>query len=123
NIDGLVFIQPIQEGINPIDEDPENDNEFLPPYVVGDEIVVEIHSISLPAFFFLNEVIIQTDRQGGFGALFAQPLANLSTNIEDEEENSTEQILGFFNVAAVTKRSAILTSEIAAQAKDEAENE
>ena len=123
NIDGLVFIQPIQQGINPVDEDPENDNEFLPPYLIGDEVRVEIHSINLPAFFFLNEVIIQTDRQGGFGALFAQPLANLSTNIEVADASSTEQVLGFFNVAAVTSRSATLTAEIAAQAKAEAQEQ
>lgn len=123
NIDGLTFIQPIQEGINPIDEDPDNDNEFLPPYLVGDEVRVEIHSISIPAFFFLNEVIIQTDRQPGFGALFAQPLANVSTNIVVEDPNSTEQVLGFFNVAAVTSGSALLTEEIAAEAQANAAEE
>lgn len=123
NIDGLVFIQPIQNGVNPFDEDPENDNEFLPPYLVDDELYIEIISISEPAFFFLNEVIIQTDRAGGFGALFAQPLANVSTNIVPANENSTEQVLGFFNVGAVSTRRQILTEEIARLAQQEAAEE
>ena len=118
NVDGVVFIQPIQDGVNPFDEDPENDNEFLPPYEVGDELYVEIHSISEPAFFFLNEVIIQTDRAGGFGALFAQPLANVSSNLVNADPNSGEQVLGFFNVARVTSRRAVLTEDIAQAARD-----
>ena len=118
NVDGVVFIQPIQDGVNPFDEDPENDNEFLPPYQIGDELYVEIHSISEPAFFFLNEVIIQTDRAGGFGALFAQPLANVSSNLVNADPDSDEQVLGFFNVARVTSRRAVLTEELAQAARD-----
>ncbi|MEL7145207.1 MAG: DUF4249 domain-containing protein [Bacteroidota bacterium] len=118
NVDGVVFIQPIQDGVNPFDEDPENDNTFFAPYLVGDELYVEIHSISEPAFFFLNEVAIQTDRQGGFGALFAQPLANVSTNIVNADPNSDESVLGFFNVAMVSSRRAVLTEERAQAARD-----
>ncbi len=123
NIDGLVFIQPIQNAVNPFDEDPENDNEFIPPYLVGDELYVEIISISEPAFFFLNEIIIQTDRAGGFAALFAQPLANVSTNIFPADENSKASVLGFFNVGAVTTRRQVLTQEIAELAQKEAAEE
>jgi hypothetical protein len=100
-VDGIQFIQPIRDGINPFDQD-END-DFLPPYEPGDTVYVEIHSINYDSYVFLNEVIIQTDRPGGFAELFAQPLANVSSNIliSDETPNSMKAI-GFFNVSAVT---------------------
>jgi hypothetical protein len=98
NFDGVTFITPIRQGINPFDQD-DND-EFLSPYLPGDSIYVEIHSISLEAFNFMSEVAIQTDRPGGFSELFASPISNVSTNIFSV--NNT-QVLGFFNVAAVSR--------------------
>ncbi|MEP2668186.1 MAG: DUF4249 domain-containing protein [Cyclobacteriaceae bacterium] len=99
NFDGVTFITPIRRGINPFEED-ENE-EFVSPYVPGDSIYVEIHSITLEAFNFLNEVAIQTDRPGGFSELFATPLSNVSTNIFNENPDG-KPVLGFFNVAAVS---------------------
>lgn len=100
-VDGIPFIQPIRDGINPFDQD-END-DILPPYEPGDSVYVEIHSINYDSYVFLNEVIIQTDRPGGFAELFAQPLANVSSNIliSDETPNSTK-VIGFFTTSAVT---------------------
>jgi hypothetical protein len=97
-VDGITFIQPVRDGVNPFDQD-ENDN-FLSPYEPGDSLYVEIHSISNEAFIFLNELIIQTDRPGGFAELFAQPLSNVPTNIVNN--TNEDKVLGFFNVAAVT---------------------
>jgi len=54
-VDGLVFIQPIRDGINPFDQD-END-DFLSPYEPGDSVYVELHSINYNSYLFLNEVI------------------------------------------------------------------
>ena len=99
NFDGVTFITPIRQGINPFEED-EN-KELLSPYLPGDSIYVEIHSISLEAFNFLNEVAIQTDRPGGFSELFATPLSNVSTNIVNKDP-AGKPVLGFFNVAAVS---------------------
>ncbi len=98
-LDNLIFIPPIRDGVNPFEED-END-EFLSPYVDGDSLYVEIHSISEPAFEFLFNVQVQTNRPGGFGELFAQPLANVPTNIVSPN-GATLQAQGFFNVAAVS---------------------
>lgn len=117
-VDGQVFIQPIQDGINPFDEIPDSNNEFFPPYVVGDSVYVEIHSINLFAFNFLQEVAIQTNRPGGFAELFATPLANVSTNIESTDENSKTVIGGFFNVASISSRGRTLTQEDADQAEE-----
>ena len=100
-VDGIPFIQPIRDGINPFDQD-END-DFLPPYLPGDSVFVELLSINYDSYVFLNEVAIQTNRPGGFAELFAQPLANVSSNIQivDESADDTEAI-GFFNVSAVS---------------------
>ncbi len=98
NVDGLVFIRPIRDGINPIDQD-END-EFISPYSPGDSVLVEIHSITNDAFDYLNEVRIQIDRQGGFGELFATPVANVPTNIVPTN-NQNQVVLGFFCTSAV----------------------
>ena len=122
NIDGQVFIQPIQELINPFDTDETGDGVILPPYLIGDTIYVEIHSISESAFYFLNEVKIQTVRSGGFGALFAPPFSNVSTNLMNEDVNSTIHPVGFFNVSAISSLEQVLTSEIAQKAQEEAEN-
>ncbi|MEQ9468962.1 MAG: DUF4249 domain-containing protein [Ekhidna sp.] len=98
NADGLTFIQPIRDGINPFDLD-END-EFIPPFVEPgeDSIYVEINSITPEAWFFWVQVIEQTDRPGGFGELFASSLANVESNIVSEDG---EQVVGFFCVSAV----------------------
>ncbi len=97
--DGVYFIYPIRTGINPYDQD-END-VFLSPYMPGDSVYVEIHSLSDAAFSFLSQVIIQTNRPGGFGELFATPLANVSTNVVNTNSNGTPAV-GFFNVASVS---------------------
>ena len=122
NIDGQVFIQPIQELINPFDTDETGDGVILPPYLIGDTIYVEIHSISESAFYFLNEVKIQTVRSGGFGALFAPPFSNVSTNLMNEDVSSAIHPVGFFNVSAISSLEQVLTSEIAQQAQEEVAN-
>jgi hypothetical protein len=122
NIDGQVFIQPIQELINPFDTEEAGEPLIEPPYSIGDTIYVEIHSISESAFYFLNEVKIQTVRSGGFGALFAPPFSNVSTNLINENVNSAIHPVGFFNVSAISSLEQVLTSEIAQKAQEEAEN-
>jgi hypothetical protein len=106
-VDGITFIQPVRDGVNPFDQD-EDDN-FLSPYDPGDSLYVEIHSISNEAFIFLNELAIQTDRPGGFAELFAQPLSNVPTNIVNL--TNEENVLGFFNVAAVSSAGKRLDPE------------
>lgn len=99
NFTGAYFIAPIRTGINPFDQD-END-KFLSPYVVGDSVYVEIHSLSEAAFDFLTQVAIQTGRPGGFSELFATPLANVPSNVFNVNP-SGKKVVGFFNVASVS---------------------
>lgn len=120
-IDGNRILFELLEGIienNRVPEDleslPIDDERFvqLPGnevLVKGDSVYVEIHSISNDAYFFMNQVIIETTREGGFGALFATPLANVSTNIVPN--NPSISVVGFFNIATVTSGGARLMDE------------
>jgi hypothetical protein len=99
NLDGVTFITPIRQAVNPFNTDEEGN--FLSSYLPGDSLKVEIHSISKQAFTFLNEVVIQTDRSGGFAELFAPPVANVGTNLFNINPKG-KPVLGFFNVAAIS---------------------
>jgi len=95
------FIPPIRGRINPNDTDAND--EPLSPYVPGDSVYVEIHSITLAAFEYLTQVSQQTNRPGGFSELFARPIDNVSTNIFNDNPKGKKAV-GFFNVAAVSGR-------------------
>ncbi len=94
-IDGIVFITPIREAINPI---PDDFTDAPPPWQPSDEIRVEIHSMSLDAFDFMTRARDQI--LNGSNGIFAAPLANSKGNIRNE--SSSEEVLGVFNVAAVS---------------------
>jgi Domain of unknown function (DUF4249) len=99
NFDGLTFIQPIRNGINP--DDTDSNDKPISPYEPGDSVYVEINSLTEASFDFLNEVIVQTNRPGGFSELFARPLGNVSSNIVNQNPKGTT-VQGFFNVASVS---------------------
>jgi Domain of unknown function (DUF4249) len=99
--DGKFFLPPIRSGVNPRDEDA--DGNALAPYAVNDSLYVEIHSLTLQSFNYLKEVKDNTDRQTGFASLFSKPMTNVSTNIVNQNAKGS-QVVGFFNVAAVSGR-------------------
>ena len=119
-VDGILFIAPIRGNfVNPLDENPEKENEILPPYQVGDSLYVEIHSLDPLAFEFLFVVARQINRPGGFAELFALPLANATTNLKSTSENSETEVAGFFNVAAVSSGGETLSQELADLARQQ----
>lgn len=98
NFDGVTFITPIRSAINPFDI---GDNDLVKsPYLPMDSVYVEIHSITLEAFNFMAQVVVQTDRPGGFSELFATPLSNVSTNIINV--TGDKKVVGFFCTSAVS---------------------
>ena len=99
SFNGTVFAQPIRSSINPFDQD--EDGNILPPYKREDSVYVELHSITDEAFDFLSQVAIQTNRPGGFAELFANPIANVSTNLKNADPQGPLAV-GFFNVASVS---------------------
>lgn len=126
-VDGQAFMLPIRlDLINPLDKVPDKQNEFLPPYLPGDKVYVEIHSIDRQAFDFLWAVYYHANHPGGLTELFTIPLANAPTNIKNTQnsttqnsttQKSTTKVAGFFNVAAVGAKAQVLTPEIARQAR------
>jgi hypothetical protein len=122
SVDGQVFIIPIRKDfVNPLDENPGIKNEFLPPYLVGDSLHIEIHSLDPQAFDFLYGVYFHINRPGGFAELFSFPLANATTNLKSTDENSITNVAGFFNVSAVSTGGQKLTQKIADEAKQKGE--
>ena len=93
-IDGLVFIPPIRELINAVDEDL-----ISQPYAPGDQIRVEIHSISNGAFDFME--IARDQINNGDNGIFSIPLANTRSNISSSDGSL---VLGYFNIAAISMR-------------------
>ena len=120
SFDGNTFLVAIRKDlINPFDQKPEKEGnrEFLPPYMVGDSLYIEIHSLDPLAFDFLYGMSLQINRPGGFAEFFSTPLANTSTNFRNLKEHSTTPVAGFFNVAAVSSKGQRLSQEIADRAK------
>ncbi len=104
-IDSLVFIQPIRTDINPF----ENDAGQPSPYKIGDRLKVEIYSVTNEAWFFLTRVADETVRNPGFAQLFANPLANVPTNIVSSNEQI--EVVGFFNVSAVSSLAVTMSED------------
>jgi Domain of unknown function (DUF4249) len=121
SVDGQQFIIPIRKDfINPLDANPSKKGETLPPYVVGDSVYVEIHSVDPAAYDFLFAVYFHITRPGGFAELFSMPMANAPTNILNIDKQSVKRAAGFFNVSAVSARGQRLTQEIAEVARKNA---
>ena len=92
-VDNLVFIQPIQELNNEVNEE----NFAQIPWEVGEEIRVEIHSISNEAFFYWE--VLRDELQNSNNGIFATPAANTPTNLTASDDSS---VIGFFNIASVS---------------------
>lgn len=104
SVDGVVFIVPIRELINRF-PDPDTEDDFdVPPYMPGDSIRVEIHSITEEAFNFLS--IAREQMTNGDNTIFALPLANTKSNVKNT--STGEAVLGFFNVAKVTSNGKVI---------------
>ncbi len=100
-VDGLIFIPPIRELTNTI-----NENGLPSPWDIGDEIRVEIHSISVEGFNFLE--IARDQILNGDNGIFTVPQANTRSNIT---RTNGQEALGFFNVAAVSAMSDTIVEQ------------
>jgi hypothetical protein len=104
DIDGIVFISPIRELINRF-PDPDTPDDFdVPPYQVGDEIHVEIHSITQEGFFFMETA--RDQMVNGDNTIFAIPLANTRSNVIRQSDQKSA--LGFFCVSAVSEATRVV---------------
>jgi hypothetical protein len=103
-VDGIVFILPIRELINRF-PDPDTGDDFdVPPYAPGDEVHVEIHSITTEAFLFLETA--RDQMVNGDNTIFSIPLANTRSNVL--RAGDQEPVLGFFCVSAVSESTRVV---------------
>lgn len=93
-----VFIQPIQDLNNEI-----GDNFTTQPWLAGEVIRVEIHSLNSSSFAFLE--LMRDQLLNSFNGIFAEPLSNTPSNIVSSDGSP---VLGCFNVAAVSSFSAVI---------------
>ena len=94
--DGLIFIPPIRELINPVPDSTEVEDD-ISPWTTGDICRVEIHSLSNSTFEFME--LVRDQLLNGQNGIFAEPLANSPSNIVASDGS---KVLGAFNVAHVT---------------------
>lgn len=94
--DGLIFIPPIRELVNPVRDSTEVEDE-ISPWTTGDVCRVEIHSLSNSTFAFME--LVRDQLLNGSNGIFAEPLANSPSNIVASDGSN---VLGAFNVAQVT---------------------
>lgn len=92
--DGFVFILPIRASIT----DEEN------PFVIGDTSSVELLSLNLSSYEFLEQLGIQSQN----GGLFSTPPANVRTNILDANGNPQEEVIGVFSLSSISKAQIVI---------------
>ncbi len=90
NVDGLPFILPVRQSINPNSDDGTGFSQ-------GDVVKVELLSISEEAFLFFDQLETQVTN----GGLFADPIANVPSNINNVNPNGPKAV-GFFYASGVS---------------------
>lgn len=94
-VDGLVFIPPIRETMNPVADTISSDYS---PWEFGDLVRVEIHSMNEEVFYFMESVRDQL--LNSLSTIFAEPLVNPRGNIINNTDDDV--ILGVFNVGEIS---------------------
>lgn len=89
NGDGGLFIWPLRYG---------QLNDFQRPWKSGEKIRVEIHSLTLETYYYL-QLIVQENQNGG---LFATPPSTIPTNIINANPSKKSALAGFFCMSAVS---------------------
>ncbi len=95
NTDGLMFIRPIRQAANP---------DSL--YRMNDRVRIDIQSVTEEYFDFMGQVNTQINNSG----LFAQPPANVPTNVVNANPKG-RKATGFFVVSAIRSRTAQVIKE------------
>ena len=96
NSDGLIFILPIRQSITP----------FTDFAAEKDTVKVELNSISLEAYYFLNQVSIESTN----GGLFATPPSNIYTNVRNKN-TAGRKALGFFGASGVSTFQTVIDAK------------
>lgn len=95
NGDGGLFIWPLRYG---------QINDFQRPWKSGEKIRVEIHSLTLETYYYM-QLIVQENQNGG---LFATPPSAIPTNIVNANPSKKSPLAGFFCMSAVSVAEKIV---------------
>ncbi len=95
NQDGGEFIWPIKYGAI---------NNFQEPKPKGTKIRVEIHSISVETFYYINQIFSENQN----GGLFATPPINIGTNIFNFNSKKKRAVGGFFSISDVSRKVVVM---------------
>lgn len=79
-------------------------NDLGRPYKSGETVKVEIFSITLETYYYLNEIYSESQN----GGLFATPPINIGTNIFNLNPKKTRATGGFFCISAVNRKQIII---------------
>jgi hypothetical protein len=90
--DGLMFILPLRASASP------------DLYKANDKMKIELYSIPIEAFYFLQLVRTESTSAG----IFATAPSNIPTNIQNLDEKNKKKVLGFFAVSAVSSLEAVI---------------
>jgi Domain of unknown function (DUF4249) len=96
NSDGLIFILPIRQAIVPF-------NDFL---AEKDTIKVELYSLSLEGYYFINQVRIESTN----GGIFATAPSNIITNLKNTNPSGRKP-LGYFGAAGVSTFQTVIDAK------------
>ena len=91
--DGLIFIPPINFGLNDMD------------YLLGDTVEVRIQAINADAYAFWTEINTQINNTSG---LFAQIPTNIRTNIKNVTPGNSATAVGYFGGSGVSRKRRIV---------------
>jgi hypothetical protein len=104
------FNFPLRRSINLVEEQ-EGGTELKPSYYPGDSIKVEVYSITREQLFFYVRMLqeLTNGTGGGFAGLFAEPVANVPSNIFPLNPQSKIKALGWFGAAhKITRRTKMV---------------
>jgi hypothetical protein len=97
--DGLVFILPLRASITNQDDPFELIDTIANPDRSPDVSRVELHSLNVEAYQFLDQVGATNGNDG----LFAVPPSNIRSNIRDAAGNTQDEVLGLFSLSAISR--------------------
>lgn len=100
--DGLILIQPLRRSIT-----------YDSLYQAGNHVGVELHSITNEAFDFLKQVVEQSSN----GGLFATPIANIKSNVTNQDPKGRKP-LGYFGASAVSRMETVIDPKKARPEED-----
>ncbi|MES2732257.1 MAG: DUF4249 domain-containing protein [Bacteroidota bacterium] len=83
---------------------PEMNND---PFKAGDKIQIQTCSITEDNYKFLNELYLQVNNAG----MFANPPANVRTNLVNVNVNSTKKAVGYFGGMAIRSKEIVIQDQ------------